>query len=424
MINKKLNQNKVKVAAIVTAGAMMMTACSVDFDRVNKAVSDLGEKLEDEFIEEDTTNQNDAPVDIVIEETQPVETEIVDEEPEETIPEETIQEEVIPDETQDDDEEPAAPTTMATTTPTPTPEPERVDFSELTTDVIAEGITVNVEEFDEHYSISADTRVADFSGNRMLISSENDIAAVTAINLYLDAFYSEAEGLYGRYTNESLADLTLMYGIVFDEYVDETIDEEDADTNPDEESDEDVDAEFSVDIDDVIDAIDSEEESEEVDETTPDEIEEVEEDVIDIDSIEIADEDVYHIVINYNYYKANRILTVQMNYSVLRGEEEVASAQEEICFDLYTGQMITMEMLFVDTDAVIGVINEEILGACENDRARVNDIQNLVFNLDTDDEDVVIVASATVRDEEIEVSIEIENYEEMLTRYGRVALLR
>ena len=363
MNNKRLNQKKVKVMAMTITSAILFSACAIDMDKVKEATIDLGYDLQSAFTEDESEP--------TVAETEPVTTE-------ETVAEtETIQEtapvkEIV---TPEPTEEPTPePTPTEEPTPEPTLAPERVDFSELTEDQLTDDITLYTEQFEEHYAISVDTRVADFSGNRLALSSEKEIVSVTAVNLYLDGFYYEAEGMYLRYRNEGLAETGILTGMIPSEIVDEEIDEDEI----------------------------------------PEEI--------DIDTYEIADEDVYHVVVNYEYHVTNRLFTVNMSYKVTRGDEVITSSEEVLTVDIYTGQTITFDMLFKDPDAVLNSINEEILEKSEVNKAKTSDIHDVTMVFDSDNKNTYIIVSGYVKDEEISLEIDIDDYKDLMTRYGRIVL--
>ena len=189
----KRNSKTVGLISVLLAGAVLMSACSVDMNGIGDAFRNLGENLNEAVATEEESDST--------EETIIVESVIGD-------TEETEEEEALPTET-------PAPTATSTPVPSPTPAPQRVDFSELTSDNIFGTISVETEEFLEtsHAEDDDDIILASFSGERMLLSSEDDIAVVTAVNMMLDGFYMEAEGLYNRAVNETAA----SYAITADE---------------------------------------------------------------------------------------------------------------------------------------------------------------------------------------------------------------
>ena len=191
-----MRKNKLTVLlSSIMAGTVLMSACSVNVDGIGNAFSELGNNL-NTVISNQTGNgsvQPEATETVVIETS-------IDETTETT---ETIAE--------TEPEVTATPTPTAvpspTATPSPTPVPQRVDFSDLTEDELSGTITVEDEAFSEsaHATDDDDIVLAEFTGNRMLLSSEEDSAPVTSVNLMLDAFYLEAEGVYNRIVNEQYA---------------------------------------------------------------------------------------------------------------------------------------------------------------------------------------------------------------------------
>ena len=187
-----IGNRKSKLTAVVStllAGVFLMSACSVNMNGVGKAFSDLGEDLSEARSNRASARQ---------EETQPAETEVAETSIEETETAETT--EVTPEPT-------ATPVPTATPTPSPTPVPQRVDFSDLTTDALTNDIDIKIEEFAEsaHAEDDDDIVLAVFEGERVLIESEEDLASAVSVNLMLDAFYMEAEGIYNRVVNEQYA---------------------------------------------------------------------------------------------------------------------------------------------------------------------------------------------------------------------------
>ncbi len=192
----KRNSKTVGLISVLLAGAVFMSACSVDMNGIGDAFRNLSENLNEAVAEEESVPST--------EETILVETVVSD--GEEAVEEEA--EVAQPTET-------PVPTATSTPVPSPTPMPQRVDFSELTSDNIFGTISVESEEFLETSHAQDDDEIilASFSGERMLLASEDDIAVVTAVNMMLDGFYMEAEGLYNRAVNETAA----AYALTADE---------------------------------------------------------------------------------------------------------------------------------------------------------------------------------------------------------------
>ena len=175
--------------SIVVLG-FLAASCNINTDKAGQAFQHLGENLDNAV---NGTEETEAPV----------------EETEETVAEETEETEPSVEETQPlPTPEPTA-TPTPSPTPTPEPEPERVDFSELTEDELADGVLVEEEDFEESYVNDDDITLITFSGNRIVISEEDAINIQTSVNLILDGFYQEAEGVYNRYTSEALAEYAM-----------------------------------------------------------------------------------------------------------------------------------------------------------------------------------------------------------------------
>ncbi|MCQ2515821.1 MAG: hypothetical protein MJ094_03035 [Saccharofermentans sp.] len=187
----KRNSKTVGLISVLLAGAVFMSACSVDMNGIGDAFRNLGENLneavnESSVVTEETTVSDEA----IIVETDIIEAEVVEEAEPTSTP---------------------VPEVTSTPVPTATPAPQRVDFSELSSDLIYGTISVETEEFIEtsHAEDDDELVLASFSGERVLLSSVDDIAVVTAVNMMLDGFYMEAEGLYNRAVNETAASYTL-----------------------------------------------------------------------------------------------------------------------------------------------------------------------------------------------------------------------
>ncbi|SCW57380.1 hypothetical protein SAMN02910456_01922 [Ruminococcaceae bacterium YRB3002] len=190
---KKLSKKVVNTGkgfAIITVsvlGIITMTACSINYSKLAEGIGDLGRSI-------DHAVNGTVPATSGTDLTTPtVETE-------ETDPTESS-EEVTPTPT---------PAPTATPIPTPTPMPERVDFSELITDTISEGVDIQLEDFAESFHLDGEeTELATFKGNRMVIDIPDNKNVQTAVNLVLDGVYSEAAGLYARYSNEAASEYSL-----------------------------------------------------------------------------------------------------------------------------------------------------------------------------------------------------------------------
>jgi|GEM_PF-659754 len=191
---RRLHKDYAKIISTVISlsmlGTFFLAACTVNVDRLNDGLSDLGDSL----------NEAVNPTEIA--------------ETEDTEPEETINDIEQVDETE---AEPTAtpeptetPTPTPTATPTPTPLPERVDFSELTTDEVTTEFTVYTEDFAEHYvADGTEITLATFEGQKVVVEVPGAANVQTAINLILNGFYSEAEGYYNKYSQKALSSYSL-----------------------------------------------------------------------------------------------------------------------------------------------------------------------------------------------------------------------
>ena len=191
---KRISNRALTAIVTLLICSVMAASCNINTQKAGEAFQHLGENLDSAV---NGTEETEAP----IEETE----ETVTEETEETEPAET-EAEPAPE-----PEATATPTPTPTPSPTPTPEPEpeRVDFSELTEDELADGVLVEEETFEESYVNEDDVTLVTFSGNRIVISEEDAVNIQTSVNLILDGFYQEAAGVYNRYTSEALAEYAM-----------------------------------------------------------------------------------------------------------------------------------------------------------------------------------------------------------------------
>jgi len=193
----KRNSKLIGLISVILSGAVFMSACSVDTEAISEAFDELSRNLGEAVSEPESSETTESTDVIVVETVVETSNETQPDEPSVSEPEETP----VPEAT-------ATPTA----TPSPTPMPQRVDFSELTSDDLFGTITVETEEFIEssHAEDDDDIILATFSGHRVLLSSKDDIAVVTAVNLMLNGFYMEAEGLYNRAVSETAAQYSLL----------------------------------------------------------------------------------------------------------------------------------------------------------------------------------------------------------------------
>jgi len=329
-----IGKRRSKVTAVVSsllAGVILMTSCSINMDGVSEAFSDLGENLSEAASNRDSTESEEetAPAaetietEVFVEETEPAE---------ETVPAEPT----------------ATPSPTATPTPSPTPVPQRVDFSELTEDTLTDKIYVESEEFSEsaHAEDDDDILLAQFEGIRMLLSAEEEMAPVVSVNLMLDAFYMEAEGIYNRVVNEQYAAYEL---------------------DP---------------------------------ETVPDTV---------------------TVSVNYDYYFNGRLLAVVMSYETTQEDEVLTELTEYVTYDLYTGQMITPDMLFTDADAFYAAVAEAIAEDTADRRDSAEDYEIEFIGVEeTDDGKIITTVIATSEDGTDFYTINLGDFYDFLTRYARI----
>ena len=195
---KKIEGNKL-VALLISASmvTVVLAACTVDYDKLNKGINDLGRAIDGKCTVETSATVTEADTSAPISAT-----------------EESSAEETTP-----------VPTGTATPSPTPTPTEapaaERVDFSDYSVDILSysENFEVTTEEFEESSHSEEDDEVlfATFAGTRMVVTSAGSDNIRDAINLIVDGFYKEAEGAYKRMADKAKAELTLN-GVIEEPY--------------------------------------------------------------------------------------------------------------------------------------------------------------------------------------------------------------
>ena len=187
---KAFNKSMAAATAVIICCSCLFAACSIDYDRLNGGLYEIGRGFAYAYTGTQTTSA-DPGKSVAAEAPEPEVT---------PTPEPEEEEEVTPTPT----EEPT-PTPTPKPTPTPTPAPERVEFSELTEECIGTDFVVMTEEFAESYNTGNEELLATFSGERMVISDNSSEAVQTAINMILDGFYQEAAGLYTRCCSDAEA---------------------------------------------------------------------------------------------------------------------------------------------------------------------------------------------------------------------------
>ena len=330
MIGKR-RSNLTAVVSSLLAGVFLLSSCSVNMNGVSEAFSDLGQNLNE------AARSNSDSGDVQAQATEPVivvETSIDETEPSET-------EETVPEAT-------ATPSPTATPTPSPTPVPQRVDFSELTEDELSDTIFVETEEFSEsaHAEDDDDILLAEFTGIRMLLSSDDDLSAVVSVNLMLDAFYMEAEGIYNRVVNEQYAAYEL-----------------DPDTVP--------------------------------------------------ETISVS--------VNYDYYFNGRILAVVMSYESVQEDEVLTELTEYVTYDLYTGQLITPELMFTDAEAFYEAVAGAIADDTSDRRDSAEDYEIEFIGVEETDEGKIITTVIATSDDGTDLyEVSMMDFYDYLTRFARI----
>ena len=190
---KKIEGNKL-VALLISAAmvTVVLAACTVDYDKLNKGINDLGKAIDGKSTVETSATVSEADTSAPI-----------------TTTEEEPTEETTP-----------VPTGTATPTPTPTvPAPERVDFSDYVDNIVADDFTVTTEDFEESSYSEDEEEVlfATFTGTRMVVTEAGSDNIRDAINIIVDGFYKEAEGAYQRMAAKAKAELAIN-GVVEEPY--------------------------------------------------------------------------------------------------------------------------------------------------------------------------------------------------------------
>ena len=172
------------IVTVSVLGVVSLAACSINYNDLADGINDLGKSVDHAI------NGTDAATAAA---TSGTETDATDPTAAPTEPEATPTPSPTP-----------VPTATPTPTPTPTPAPQRVDMSELTTDTITEGVEIKDETFEESYHDVDDyTQLVKFTGNRIAVEIPDGKNVQTAINLVINGFYNETEGLYKRYSDEA-----------------------------------------------------------------------------------------------------------------------------------------------------------------------------------------------------------------------------
>ena len=171
------------IVVLTLVGSIFLQACTVDYDQLAEGINDFGDSVD---VAVNGTKAAQAPEDSF--ETEGTEKS----EEHELVTEPTATPTPTP-----------APT--ATPTPTPTPVPERVNMAELTTVEVTDVFTVLSEDFEQEYVNDDNEVLATFSGNQLAVECGEKNNVEAAINLILNGFYQEAEGVYNRAISDANA---------------------------------------------------------------------------------------------------------------------------------------------------------------------------------------------------------------------------
>lgn len=183
-VRKDLGKMISGIICISMAGVFVLTACTVNIDRLNQGLSELGDSISD------IAGGSDASA----KETTKAQTEQI------TEPSET--------ETSEEPDPTATPTPTVSPTPTPTPVMERVDFSNLSDEEIGNSFTVIKEDFSQTGLDERQNILVTYEGNTVRVECANKNIQ-EAVNLILGAFAKRADALYDSCYDKALANTTL-----------------------------------------------------------------------------------------------------------------------------------------------------------------------------------------------------------------------
>ena len=346
----KRTGHKFSAIAVITAFSMILSSCSVDKDKLSEGLDDLRDSITDEDPDETTAPATD-------DSDESRETEPAGE------PLETITPTPTPEPT-------ATPVPTSTPTPTPIPAPERVDFSEFIQTEITDDITINCENFGESYVTEEDVTVAAFEGERIAIDAGTDNVSA-AINLILDGFYCEAEGLYNRYTNEGLAQLSVEGASITEQQNDEENDDEDDDEDQEE-------------------------------------------------TVTSGSYETYGVTVGYAYSDNGRVFSVIMDYEVIRGDSIVTSRHEYASFDLLTGQYVTIASVASDYNGLLNAFASTLANSVEDEEIDPSDCEVTFIACQTPGaETATAEIYGTINGHAAHTTVDLNNYSEYLNRYGK-----
>jgi len=318
------------IVTVSVLGVISLAACSINYNELADGINDLGKGVDHAINGTEKTTASDVTEASVTDTSA---------EPSETTPSPTPTATPVP-------------TATPTPTPTPTPVPQRVDMSELTTDEITEGVVVNIEDFAESYHVDGgETELASFAGNRIAVEIPEGKNVQTAVNLILDGFYSEASGLYKRYSDEAQSAYLL-----------------------------------------------------------------------DAENYLVAP---YAVNIKYNYTYNGRVLSVVMEYSVKKGEEEafIDHKSEIVTLDILTGQYVTPALVAKDYQ----LLNEALAQAL----AQSISTEEKTYTKESVKDPVLVVHPMSggtvfaevygkVGDELRKAPVDLANYADYLNSYGKI----
>lgn len=186
-VRKDLGKAISGTICISMTAAFVLTACTVNIDRLNQGLSELGDSIS-------SIAETKGTSEITTEDT--------------SLTEPTVSVETTESEPSVTPEPTATPVPTATSAPTPTPAMERVDFSNLSQDEIGNEFTVDKEDFSQTGLDESENVLVTYEGNTLRVECGNK-SIQEAINLILGSFAKRADGIYDFYYQKALANVAL-----------------------------------------------------------------------------------------------------------------------------------------------------------------------------------------------------------------------
>ena len=316
------------IVTVSVLGTITLAACSINYNDLADGINDLGKSVDHAF------NGTTAATTVSDQTTADTASE-----PSDTLPSPTPTATPVP-------------TATPTPTPTPTPIPQRVDMSELTTDEISEGVEVKIEDFAESFHSDTDYKeLVTFKGNRIAVEIPESKNVQTAVNLLLNGFYNETEGLYKRYSDEAQS----AYILDAENYL-----------------------------------------------SAP-----------------------YAVNVKYTYSYNGRVLSVVMEYSVKKGEEEayVEHKSEIVTLDILTGQYVTPALVAKDYHLLEEVLAQALAQAVSTEEKAYTkeDVKDPVIVVHPMSGGTIFAeVYGRIEGELRKTPVDLANYADYLNSYGKI----